>query len=99
MPITKNRNNIHNANRSLETKGILMKVKLNPSVGLYELHENDATYGVGLDMLNNIKNYFQSYLGNKYNSFPTLLLWYKGLTCDEKKTVMIIGSERTENDR
>ena len=113
MPIRKNRYDFHNINQSLEREDILnlfmvagsgswdanIKGKLNVSLGLYELHGNGATFGVRFEMLNNIKNYFLLYLGEKNKPFPTLLLWYRGLSCEEKKTVMVIDKERTENDR
>jgi hypothetical protein len=113
MPIRRNRNDVHNINQSLESEDILnlfivagsgswdvnIKGKLNASLGLYELHGSSATFGVGFEMLNNIKNYFRLYLGEKNKPSPTLWLWYKGLSCEEKKTVMVIDKERTENDR
>jgi hypothetical protein len=98
MPIRRTRYYVPLTNQRLETE-IFNLEKPGSSSGLYELHENSATYGVKAEMLNNIKNYFRSNVGNDNKPCPTLLLWYKGLSCDERKTVMIIGKERTENDR
>jgi hypothetical protein len=77
-----------------------INIKEKPSVlpGIYELEENGATFSVGFEMLNGIKRFFRLFMKSKNNPFPTLLLWYKGLSNDEKKTVMIICRERTEND-
>jgi hypothetical protein len=66
--------------------------------GIFEMKENGATYAVGFDMLNGIRRFFRLFLKSKNSPLPTLLLWYKGLSRDEKKTVMIISKERTEND-
>lgn len=72
--------------------------KLDVAPAVYELKEDGATYGVGYEMLRRIQNFFKLFMKSKNNPFPTLLLWYKGLSRDEKKTVMIISKERTEND-
>ena len=75
---------------------ITIKEKPDVLPGVYELQENGATFGVGFEMLNAIKRFFRLFMKSKNNPFPTLLLWYKGLSRDEKKTVMIISKERTE---
>src|ERR1700694_5741465 len=98
MPIRKNRYYTHETNQRVASE-ILNLEKPGLISGLYELHENSATYGVRVEMLDSIKNYFRLYSGNNNRPSPSLLLWYKGLTCDERKTVMVIGKERTENDR
>jgi hypothetical protein len=72
--------------------------KSNASPGVYELQDNGATYSVGLMMLRGIKKFFQLFKKSKNNPFPTIMLWYKGLSKEQKKTVMIISKERTEND-
>jgi hypothetical protein len=77
---------------------ITIKEKTDVLPGVYELQENGATFGVGFEMLNAIKRFFRLFMKSKNNPFPTLLLWYEGLSRDEKKTVMIISKERTEND-
>ncbi len=77
---------------------ITIKEKTDVLPGVYELQENGATFGVGFEMLKGIKRFFRLFMKSKNNPFPTLLLWYKGLSSDEKKNVMIISKERTEND-
>ena len=79
--------------------GAEIKVKENTDVdpSIFELKENGATYNIGLEMLKNLKKFFRR-LKTKKNLFPSLLLWYKGLSRDQKKKVMIISKERTEND-
>jgi hypothetical protein len=69
---------------------------VNPST--FELKENGTTYSIGGEMLKNLKKFFRWSIKGKKNPLPTLLLWYKGLSRDQKKTVMIISKERTEND-
>ena len=80
--------------------GVDININEKPDVlpGVFELKEAGATYSVGSDMLKGIRKFFRLFLRSKNNPLPTLLLWYKGLTTDEKKTVMIISKERTEND-
>ena len=77
---------------------ILIKEKTDVLPGVYELQENGATFSVGFEMLKAIKRFFRAFMKSKNNPFPTLFLWYKGLSRDEKKKVMIITKERTEND-
>src|SRR5580765_5822532 len=72
--------------------------KSNVFPGVYELKDNGATYSVGLMMLKGIKKFFQFFTKSKNNPFPTIILWYKGLSREQKKSVMIISKERTEND-
>ncbi|HMH32650.1 MAG TPA: hypothetical protein VK543_06445 [Puia sp.] len=91
-----------NVNAKIPVNGGSVDININeksnvlPSV--FEMKENGATYGVGFEMLKGIRKFFRLFLKSKNNPLPTLLLWYKGLSKDEKKTVMIICKERTEND-
>jgi hypothetical protein len=66
--------------------------------GVFEMKENGATYGVGADGLKGVRRFFSRFLKSKNSPIPTLLLWYKGLSRDEKKDVMVISKERTEDD-
>ena len=75
---------------------INIKEKNEALPGLYELEENGTTFAIRLEMLECINKFFQLSLKNKNNCSPTLMLWYKSLSRDEKKTVMIICKERTE---
>lgn len=81
-------------------RGVDIKIKENTDVApaAFEMKEDGATYSVGSEMLKNLKKFFHWGLKSKKNPFPTLLLWYKGLSKEEKKSVMIISKERTEND-
>jgi hypothetical protein len=81
-------------------RGVDIKIKENTDVipAAFEMKEDGATYSVGSEMLKNLKKFFHWDLKRKKNPFPTLLLWYKGLSKEQKKSVMIISKERTEND-
>jgi len=76
---------------------IKIEENMSSTMGTFEMKENGATYSVGSEMLKNLKTFFRWGLKNKH-PFPTLLLWYKGLSREQKKSVMIISKERTEND-
>ncbi len=84
----------------LSNRGVDIKIKENTDLApaTFEMKEDGATYSVGSEMLRNLKKFFHWGLKSKKNPFPTLLLWYKGLSREEKKSVMIISKERTEND-
>jgi len=92
----------NNANAKIIVSGGGVDININEKQdvlpGVFEMKENGATYAVGFEMLKGIRKFFRLFLKSKNNPLPTLLLWYKGLSKDEKKTVMIICKERTEND-
>ncbi len=80
------------ARRAPHPKPLGMRIERNITTGLYEVHEENITYAMPLELTRQLKEYYRGFRPAHQQHYPTMDRWYRDLNNEQRKQVKRSGN-------